>query len=98
MTISAPRWDLSNVYPSLESKEFKAAVDDYKKQVASLEKFFKNKLSKANAKTKAKDIAPMVGKTIEQINKIQTLSATIVPFIESHVTTDSRNKARIETG
>ena len=38
MTISAPRWDLSNVYPSLESKEFKAAVDDYKKQVAALEK------------------------------------------------------------
>ena len=53
MTISAPRWDLSNVFPSLESKEFKAAVDNYKKQVAALEKFFKSKLSKADAKTKA---------------------------------------------
>ncbi len=47
MSVSAPRWDLSNVYPSLDSKEFKAAVEDYKKQVAALEKFFKNKLSKA---------------------------------------------------
>ncbi len=72
MTISAPRWDLSNVYPSLESKEFKAAVENYKKQVAALEKFFKNKLSKANAKTKAKELAPLVGKAIDQINKIQT--------------------------
>jgi hypothetical protein len=27
MTISAPRWDVSNVYPSLESKEFQAAVE-----------------------------------------------------------------------
>ena len=46
MTISAPRWDLTNVYPSLESNEFKAAIDDYKKQVAAFEKFFKNKLRK----------------------------------------------------
>ncbi len=92
MTISAPRWDLSNVYPSLESEEFKAAVENYKKQVAALEKFFKSNLSKTNAKTKAKDLAPLVGKAIDQINKIQSLSATIVPFIYSYVTTDSRDK------
>src|SRR5512138_3359536 len=97
MTISAPRWDLSNVYPSLESKEFKAAVDDYKKQVAALERFFKNKLSKADAKTKVQELAPLVGKAIDQINKIQTLSATIVPFIYSYVSTDSRDKLAMKT-
>ncbi|HSB00310.1 MAG TPA: M3 family oligoendopeptidase [Anaerolineales bacterium] len=97
MTISAPRWDLSNVYPSLESKEFKAAVDDYKKQVAALERFFKNKLSKADAKTKAKDLAPLVGKAIDQINNIQTLSATIVPFIYSYVSTNSHDKVAMKT-
>src|SRR5512145_2969064 len=96
MTISAPRWDLSNVYPSLESEEFKAAVEDYKKQVAALEKFFKNKLSKANAKTKAKELAPLVGKAVDQINKIQALSATIVPFIYSYVTTDSKNRVAMK--
>jgi len=97
MTVSAPRWDLSNVYPSLESEEFKAAVEDYKKQVATLEKFFKNKLSKADAKTKAKDLAPLVGKAIDQINRIQTLSATIAPFIYSYVTTDSRDTVAKKT-
>jgi pepF/M3 family oligoendopeptidase len=97
MTLSAPRWDLSNVYPSLESEEFKAAVEDYKKQVAALEKFFKKKLSKANAKTKAKDLAPLVGKALDQINKIQTLSATIAPFIYSYVSTDSRDKLAMKT-
>ena len=60
MSVSAPRWDLSNVYPSLDLKEFKAAVEDYKKQVAALEKFYKNKLSKANTKTKASELAPLV--------------------------------------
>ena len=96
MTVSAPRWDLSNVYPSLESNEFKAAVEDYKKQVAALEKFFKNKLGKATAKTKIKDLALLVGKAIDQINRIQTLSSTIMPFIYSYVTTDSRNKVAMK--
>jgi oligoendopeptidase F len=97
MTISAPRWDLTNVYPSLESDEFKAAIDDYKKQVAALEKFFKTKLKKTDSKTKAKELAPLVGKAIDRINKIQTLSATIGPFIDSYVTTDSRNKVATKT-
>jgi oligoendopeptidase F len=92
MTTPAPHWDVSNIYPSLESEEFKAALEDYKKQVAALEKFFKNKLRKANAKSKAKELAPLVGQAIERINKIQTLASTIVPFIEAFVTTDSRDK------
>ena len=97
MPVSAPRWDLSNVYPSLESEEFKAAVEDYKMQVAALEKFFKNKLSKANAKTKTKDLAPLVGKAIDQINRIQTLATTIYYYIFSFVTTDSHDKIAMKT-
>lgn len=96
MTTSAPRWDLTNVYPSLESKEFKAAVEDYKKQVAALEKFFKNKLSKAE-KAKKKELAPLVGEVIDRINKIQTLSSTIFPYIYSFVTTNSRDKLAMKT-
>src|SRR5574340_330405 len=89
---TVPRWDLTNVYPSIESKEFKAAVADYKKQVASLEKFFASKLSKAGAKTPVTELAVLIGDTVNRINKIQTLSGTIGPFIYSYVTTDSRDK------
>ena len=88
-----PRWDMSNIYPSLESKEFKAAVEDYKKQVASLEKFFTKKLDPANARTPARELAPLVGEAVKRINKIQLRSNTIVPFIYAYVTTDSRDKA-----
>jgi pepF/M3 family oligoendopeptidase len=97
MPIAAPRWDMSNVYPSLESKEFKAAVADYKRQVAALERFFKNKLAKAGPKTSPKQLAPLLGEAIDRINKIQTLSATIVPFIYSHVTTNSRDKLAMKS-
>ena len=97
MTVSAPRWDLTNVYPSLDSEEFKAAVEDYQKQVTAFEKFFKHKLSKTSAKTKTSVLAPLVGKAIDRINEIQSLSATIVPFIYSFVTTDSRDKLAMKS-
>ena len=88
-----PRWDMSNVYPSLESDEFKAAVKDYKKQAASFTTFFDKNLSKADAKTKAKALAPLVGEAINRLNKIQTLSDTIGSFIYAYVSTDSRDQA-----
>ena len=97
MTISAPRWDLSNVYPSLESNEFKGALEEYKKEVAALEKFFDKKLAKTNSKTKAKDLAPLLGKTIDQINKIEGLASTIAHYIYSFTTTDSHNKLAMKT-
>lgn len=97
MTQTPPRWDMTNVYPSLESAEFKAAVEDYKKQVAALEKFFNQKVSKSTVRTSVKELAELTGKMIDRINAIQTLSATIVPFIYSYVTTDSRNKLAMRT-
>jgi pepF/M3 family oligoendopeptidase len=97
MTQTPPRWDMTNVYPSLESAEFKAAVEDYKKQVAALEKFFNQKVSKTTVRTSVKELADLTGKMIDRINAIQTLSSTIVPFIYSYVTTDSRNKLAMRT-
>ena len=88
-----PRWDVSNIYPSLTSKEFKTAVADYKSQVASLEKFFDKKLGPAGPRTSAGELAPLVGEAINRINRILTLSGTIAPFIYAYVTTDSRNQA-----
>jgi oligoendopeptidase F len=96
MSISAPRWDLTNVYPSLESQEFKTAFENYKAQIAALEKFFKNKLSKVDAKSKAKDLAPLAGKAIDQLNKVQSLSMTLYYYLYSFVSTDSHNKAAMK--
>ena len=58
MTISAPRWDLTNVYPSLESREFKNAVKEYKDFLGKLERFNKSKISKTNEARKSSCLAP----------------------------------------
>ena len=92
MTVSAPRWDLTNVYPSLESKEFQNAVKEYKSLLDKLEKFYKGKISKATAKTSAKELGSLLGRSVEQFNAIYELSGTIEAYIYSFITTNSRDK------
>ncbi|GAB4417280.1 MAG: M3 family oligoendopeptidase [Anaerolineales bacterium] len=93
MSIPAPRWDLTNVYPSLESKEFKDAVSSFKTQVADLGDYFTEVVSKTDASTPPDQLAPVIGEVVERFNAIYTLSGTIEPYIYSFVSTDSRNKA-----
>ena len=92
MSIPAPRWDLTNVYPSLESKEFKTAVDTFKTQVADLGDYFVEVVSKTNANTPPKELGTIVGEVVDRFNAAYTLSGTIEPYIYSFVSTDSHNK------
>lgn len=92
MTISAPRWDLTNVYPSLESKEFQNAVKEYKSLLDKFEKFYKSKISKASAKTSAKELGLLLGRSVDQFNDIYELAGTVEAYIYSFITTNSRDK------
>jgi len=91
MTISAPRWDMTNVYPSLESKEFKNAIKKYKSTLDEMEVFYK-KASKADSKTEPKKLGKLLGESVDRFNTLFELSNTISPFIYAFVSTDSRNK------
>ena len=61
-----PRWDLTNVYPSLDSKEFEASVKKVKKQIGELEKFFDKNIDKTTAKTPVKKLAGLAGEAIDR--------------------------------
>lgn len=91
MTISPPRWDMTNVYPSLESKEFKSAVKKYKTLLDEMETFFK-KASKADSKTEPKKLGKLLGESVDRFNTLFELSNTLGSYIYAFVTTDSRNK------
>ena len=99
MTVSAPRWDLSNVYPSLESKEFNAAFAEFKRQVADLEDFFVEVVDKADATKPANQLGAIIGETVEKLNAVYALTNTLSPYISCHVDTNSRDKtaARIQS-
>lgn len=93
MSTPAPHWDLTNVYPSLESEEFKSAVNTFKEQVADLGDYFIEVVSKTDANTPPKELGTIIGEVVDRFNAVYSQSATIEPYIYSFVSTDSHNKA-----
>lgn len=91
MTVSASRWDLTNVYPSLDSKQFKAATKKYKSLLDDLDAFLK-KVEKANSKTEPKKLGKLLGEAVDRFNELFELSGTMSSYLYSFITTDSRNK------
>ena len=87
-----PRWDLTNVYPSLNSKEFEASVKKVKKQIGELEKFFDKNVDKTTAKTPVKKLAGLAGEAIDRFNAVYEALWTINAYIYSFVSTNSRDK------
>ncbi len=87
-----PHWDLSNIYPSLESKEFKSAFNKLKKRIKELGEYFDKVAVKANAKTPPKKLGRIIGELVDSFNDIQTLAGTLGAYIAFHVDTNSHDK------
>lgn len=97
MSNPAPHWDLTNVYPSLESEEFKDAFANFKTKVANLDDYFVEVISKTDAKTPPDQLGPILGEVVDRFNDTYTLSSTIEAYIYSFVSTDSHNKTATRT-
>ena len=89
--IAIPRWDLSNVFTSLESKEFDAALVKVKTRIDDLENLFTEKMTGMDGETPARILAPMIGEAIVKFNDLYELSGTLRAYIMSFVATDSHN-------
>lgn len=86
-----PRWNLSNVYPSLESKEFEAASAAMKSQIEALDSFFESKVSKTDARTSVRELGELVGGAVDRFNALFELTSTLRAYLMSFVATDSHN-------
>ena len=91
MTVSAPRWDMTNVYPSLDSRQYKNAIKKYKSILDELEPFLK-RASKTDSKTDPKRLGKLLGEAVDRFNALFELAGTLNPYIHSFVSTDSRNR------
>ena len=93
MTTTPPRWDLSNVFPGLDSKEFKAAIAQVEKLISEMESFFAEKIAKSGPETDPAELAKIAGEMIVRFNALAELAYTANAYISSFVTTDSYNQA-----
>lgn len=87
-----PRWDLSNVYPSLESEEFKNATADLKRRADAFDHFLdEHRVSRSNTGATLRDATLITEEYLNAMNPTLRLYSTLNAYVSSFVTTDSFN-------
>ena len=90
-----PHWDLTNVYPGLNSPEFEQAFADAKLLVDDLEKFVgENQISSMKVQNGATNLGHngrLAAEMIDRLNSAYLLANTLTNYISSFTTTDSYN-------
>ncbi|MCP4142794.1 MAG: M3 family oligoendopeptidase [Chloroflexi bacterium] len=84
-----PRWDLSNVYPSLDSPEFNADIKKLTTQLDNFEILFSEKISQSDSEAPAAELSPLAEELITRFNESYELAETLGVYIYSFITTDS---------
>ncbi|MEK6223052.1 MAG: M3 family oligoendopeptidase [Chloroflexota bacterium] len=87
-----PRWDMTNVYPSLVSAEFEEANQKFSKMIQQIGDYIEELNINPNQPPKEKDpavLASTVGGFIDLANETLQLGGTIRAFIFAFVSTDS---------
>jgi len=91
-----PRWDLTNVYPSLSSPKY---AEDFKKMQKLLneqEAFLSENVSKVDSRSPNSIIAETASTLINNFNRILLVAGTLRSYLESYISTDSYNKEALK--
>lgn len=99
MINTPPRWDLSNVYPGLESPTLQKDIDWVKAEAESIKKFYQDELVRLDTSSPKESINQAISTMVDKLNALMIKSGTINAFLHSYIATDSFNKqaARIES-
>ena len=93
---NVPRWDLSNVYPGLDSKEFDSSVAEVEKQLSSIDAYHEThgirKSEDGPQQKNMEDLTEVLSDLLMRMDKVHRLYGTISAYVGSFTTTDSYNK------
>lgn len=88
-----PRWDVSTVFPSLESAEFQAATAAHAKNINDLTTLFDQmQIGYAEQIDVDADVVERYETVVQKMGDVQEQSGTLRAYIYSFVSTDSRNE------
>lgn len=92
---NVPRWDLSNVYPSLDSDQFEAAVQDLQMQLDEIDSYMQRHRVEKNeagpAQSNVDELGRVLTELLDKRNAVLRLYFTLNAYIASFTTTDSFN-------
>jgi len=92
-TDQLPRWDVSVVYPSLESAEFEAGFSDLITEIDEMTQLF-DELQVEGLESAAVDSQTVqnVETVLGKMGQVEESLTTVYAYIHSFVTTNSRNE------
>lgn len=86
-----PRWDLSNVFPGLDSPEFLKATEQREFMLTEMETLITS-VETLDATSDAQQVAGQINHLLTEIQKLLLLENTLGAYLHSFVSTDSFNK------
>lgn len=86
------RWDLSNIFPGLESEEFKQAFSDTSIVINELVSCFQTKLAPLSPETDPRVLNESLSEYVNTLNDTITHVGKVANYIYSFISTDSYNK------
>lgn len=89
---SLPHWDLSTVYPGLESPQLDDAIQTLQQRIDALTQLVTTAIAPTTAATPPAELAEMLGASLDQLNAILEQGRTLRGYIYSFFITDSRNR------
>ncbi|MDF1520986.1 MAG: M3 family oligoendopeptidase [Brevefilum sp.] len=93
-----PRWDLSNVYPGLESSALQKDIEWVKDEAESIKKFYQDELVKIDTSSSKERINQAISTMVDKLNSLMIKAGTINAFLHSYIATDSFNKQAARMG
>jgi len=92
MVTTPPRWDLSNVYPGLDSPALAKDIEWVKEMTESIKQLYQEKLIKVNAESSLEAINEAISEMVDKINALMEKAYTVRAYLHSFVSTDSFNQ------
>lgn len=92
MTDAPTRWDLSNIFPGLDSPQFTQAFQQIPEQIAAVTTYFNENLMSLKDNVSAEKLNQNIGVYLDQLNNAIEHAGKIANYLYSFISTDSFNK------
>jgi len=96
MTTTPPRWDLSNVYASLEAPELAKDIEWVREETESLQTLYQEDLAKIDGDSPLERINAAISTMVDKMNAVYEKAGTIRAYLHSFIATDSFNQQAMQ--
>lgn len=96
MNNTPPRWDLSNVYPGLESQALENDIAWVKDETLALKTMYQEELVKLAPTSAPQAVNDAVSRVVDQLNGLMDKASTIRSYFTSFISTDSFNQQAMQ--